>query len=73
MVAMEDCMATSDYIRLTDAATEYKLSRTKLSQLVKEGVLSRFADPRDKRATLLSRQELEGFLQIRPKEKAAEG
>ena len=65
-------MTKSDYIRLTDAAKEYGLSRTKLSILVKEGILKGFAEPRDRRVTLLSRQELEGFLQVRPKEKTAE-
>ena len=66
-------MSISDYIRLTDAATEYGLSRTKLSLMVKNGVLKGFEDPRDKRVTLLSRKELDGFFQVRPKEKAAEG
>jgi hypothetical protein len=64
-------MAANDYIRLTDAAKEYGLSRTKLSLLVKNGDLKRYEDPRDKRVTFLSRKELEAFLEVRPKEEAA--
>ena len=65
-------MAINDYIRLTDAATEYNLSRTKLSLLVRQGTLNGYTDPRDKRVTLLSRQELDGYFRVRPKEKTAQ-
>ncbi len=59
-------MASTDFIRLTDAAQEFVVSRNKLWGMVKDGTLNTYDDPRDKRVTLLSRWELEEFFQVRP-------
>ena len=56
-----------DYVRLTDAAGEFGVSRNKLRLLVRGGRLTTYEDARDARVTLLDRQELEELFRIRPK------
>ena len=59
-------MASTDFIRLTDAAQEFVVSRNKLWSMVKDGTLNTYDDPGDKRVTLLSRWELKELFQVRP-------
>ena len=56
-----------DYVRLTDAATEFGVSRNKLRLLARGGRLTTYEDPKDERVTLLDRHELEELFQVRPK------
>ena len=65
-------MGRQAFIRLTDAAEEFGVSRVKLSNLIKEGRLTTYEDPRDKRVRLLNKEELEKFFRIRPEERAGE-
>lgn len=60
-------MEQGDYLKLTEAAKKYRVSRNKLWLLVKGGELKAYEDPKDKRATLLRREELETFLQVKLK------
>ena len=60
-------MERRDYLKLTEAAKEYGVSRNKLWILVREGKLRAYEDPKDRRATLLKRQEIESVLKVRPK------
>ena len=60
-------MERRDYLKLTEAAKEYGVSRNKLWLLVREGKLRPYEDPKDRRATLLKREEIESVLQVRPK------
>ena len=54
-----------DYVRLTDAATEFGVSRNKLRLLVRGGRLTTYDDPKDGRVTLLDRHELEALFRVR--------
>ena len=64
-------MVNSEYVRLTDAAKQYGVSRNKLWALAKAGSLTVYEDPKDRRVTLFKRSELDQQLQIREKERAA--
>lgn len=66
-------MDRGDYLKLTEAAKEYGVSRNKLWLLVRDGRLMAYEDPKDRRATLLKREEIESALQVRPKENLREG
>ena len=61
-------MASTVFIRLTEAALECGVSRNKLWGVVKDGTLKAYDDPRGKRVTLLSRRELDDLFQARVKE-----
>ncbi len=60
-------MPPPDYMRLTDAAKEFGVSRNKLRLLVRGSRLTTYDDPKDGRVTLLDRHELEGLFRVRPR------
>ena len=59
-------MVRHDYVRLTNAAREFGVSRNKLRLLVRGGRLTTYEDPKDGRVTLLDRNELEELFRVRP-------
>ena len=60
-------MTLPEYMRLTDAAKEYGISRNKLWILVRDGQLEAYEDPKDRRVTLLRTEDIEKALRVRPK------
>ena len=62
-----------DYVRLTDAAREFGVSRNKLRLLVRGGRLTTYDDPKDGRVTLLDRHELEELFRVRLRESQGPG
>ena len=59
-------MADEEYLRVKDAAQHLGVSRAKIWRLLKDGRLKAFKDPRDERVTLVRKEDLEPFKQIRP-------
>ena len=55
-------MTSSMYIKLTEAARVYEVTRNRLLELVREGSLHSYYDPLDNSVTLLKRDELDSVL-----------
>lgn len=56
----------SEYLPLMEAAKYARISRVKLWQMIKEGRLQAYSDPRDARIKLVKREELDEALRIVP-------
>jgi len=56
----------SEYLPLMEAAKYARISRVKLWQMVRDGRLQAYSDPRDGRIKLVRRDELDAAMQIVP-------
>ena len=55
-----------EYLPLMEAAKYARVSRVKIWQMVRDGRLRAYSDPRDGRSKLVKREELDAALRIVP-------
>ena len=55
-----------EYLPLMEAAKYARVSRVKIWQMVRDGRLQAYSDPRDARSKLVKREELDAALRIVP-------